>query len=625
MPNIPNLVDMLSQIPLFFNLNEEDLRVLAGAVQAEPYPANSVVYRQGDPGAVLYILAVGRGILLRAEGNSFERKVGSLNDPGDHVGVWSLFVEDERDVTFLITKRSVLYSLTRSAFQNVIALHSSIQGNLNFEERPDLKNLHEEMQFSWMQPGESVLDCTHRHKWALQSKLLGIAALGGVVVLGEMLLWLIPQTISLGPPVLIITLLIAAAAAGFFYQDWRNDYFVVTNHRVVHEERVFAFLGQQTIRQAGLDNVQDVTVSQETFAARTFGFSDLIINTAGGTITFDTIPRAEDIQQIILKYRERYISRDAAERRAQIRREIEKRLGVDLQKEGAEQVDEIEMELEAESAKTAAPGATDKAQTKNQASPLRHLWQDIVNYLTPRIRFESAGTVTYRKHWVVLFREIAPPSMVLLLMLFLTLTRILNLWPPFLTMVTDLIPPVVLMLVLPFLLLVALFWWWWVFEDWRNDLYQITPTSVIDLKTQPLFFGEKREVQAPLENIQNVSAESNGLRRLLKWGEVIIETASEGQAALKWIDVYDPWAVSEDVIRHQRAFMSQEKEERELEQADLLSEWIAIYHQTVHPDAHAGEEGNVRGLQEKPEIEEEEEPEPPAEKGPPLPRPYEQL
>ncbi len=67
----------------------------------------------------------------------------------------------------------------------------------------------------------------------------------------------------------------------YFYIDWRNDIYVLTNRRVVHRERVGAFLIRENFSAAPLQAVQNVQVSQVGIIGRMLKFGDLIIETAG--------------------------------------------------------------------------------------------------------------------------------------------------------------------------------------------------------------------------------------------------------------------------------------------------------------------------------------------------------
>jgi hypothetical protein len=75
------------------------------------------------------------------------------------------------------------------------------------------------------------------------------------------------------------------------------------------------------------------------------------------------------------------------------------------------------------------------------------------------------------------------------------------------------------------LILFDLLWLLWRYEDWRNDIFQLTDRDVIDIDRRPFGFGESRK-QAPLRNIQNVRAERPGFfATLFDYGNVHIETA----------------------------------------------------------------------------------------------------
>ncbi len=610
--DIQSVIRLISQIPIFSNLDPEDTEALAKVFRKETYPENSIVYRQGDTGATMYVMDEGRGLLLKAEEESHEKKVGTVK-PGDVVGTRSIFIEDERDVTFMTIRPSVLYSLTLENFKAVANEHVSIRPSLNFDGRPDLAPLNQVKTFRWLLPGENALLYARRHKWAFQRKATFVIVLMVLALAAHAPLW-VAQMWCLALPALLVILTLAGVAFLFIWADWQNDYFVVTNQRVVHEERVFAFLGEQTIKQAPLDKVQNVTVDQEGLAAKIFDFSNLRIETAGpeGTIMFDMVSDAEDYRELILTVHRRYESRSAAERRADIRRQIEARLGTDLQRRGAIAVEGIGLDEEDADAEHGeydeeAPPDDAAPPAPNLAQRLGKYWSAVkesaVDYLTPRIRTESGGTVTFRKHWIVLFQVIWQPIFVMSLMFVLTVTRLLGIWPPLLLPLERVMSPTGTIVGFVVFMVPGVVWLWWSFEDWRRDIYQITPDSVVDLKDKPWFFGERREVQAPISQVQTVTSEKTGwFGRLFNLGKVIIRTAG-ADGVLEWVYVYDPEMVAEEVSRCQRAFSMETTEEKEVEQADLLAEWFAIYHQSMHPEeAYGGEEGELYSVRRRKDL-----------------------
>ena len=590
-----SVLELVRRIPLFSNLEETDLRALASAFHRETYPPQTMVFRQGEVSTVLYVMQEGAGVMLQVGDDGIERRVGRVG-PGDVVGATALFTDEDRAYTLLITRDSVLYSLSRNSFQTITSTHSNIIPRLNFEGRPDLRHRVEAQRFSWLNPGESTILSGRRHIWAYYRKLIGVLVATVILLLAQAALWLIPSVdlVCFRAPLLLLTVLGAVGLSVFFYFDWRNDYFVVTNQRVVHEERVLVFLGEMTVRQAPLRNVQNVNIDQRGVTARTFGFGDVIIDTAGpeGTVVFDMVANPGLYRDTIVDLHNRAETRTAAERRAEIRQEIERRLGgVPLQRQGPAQAEEGELtDLDdalagAFGAPAAPAGAAPRARDPGW---LRRWLSGVIEYLKPEVRVERGGTVTYRKHWIVLFQAVWQPTAVLTLLTVLLITRLLGAWPVILQPLLSILTPVGALLVYCLALPAVLFWLWWGYENWRNDLFQVTPTSVIDKKMQPLFFGEKRSLEAPLARIQNVTAETpNFISRLLRMGRVVLQTAG-AEGTLVWEYIYNPFVVADEVLRRVRAFTMAQEEERELEQAELLSEWFAIYHQTTHPEDYTG-------------------------------------
>ena len=74
--------------------------------------------------------------------------------------------------------------------------------------------------------------------------------------------------------------------------------------------------------------------------------------------------------------------------------------------------------------------------------------------------------------------------------------------------------------------LVSIAWMLWEYDDWRNDLYILTPRELIDVTRRPLFSREERRV-APLAQVQTVQVRVDGpVAHLLNYGDIIIKTAA---------------------------------------------------------------------------------------------------
>ncbi len=186
-----------------------------------------------------------------------------------------------------------------------------------------------------------------------------------------------------------------------------------------------------------------------------------------------------------------------------------------------------------------------------------------------QLRFESQGVVTYRKHWAVLLEHIGFPSLLILLVVGLGGARLGGL-------VTFGTPRTVLELAGLSLIPLGL-WWLYQYADWVNDIYQVTPTHIIDVYKRPL--GRELRKVAPLENLLSTEVDRRGLIGiLLNFGDV---TANVGTEVLDFEGVFNPAAVQQDVVRAQEAFNARRREaERQLRQDEMV-EWLSVYHEQV--------------------------------------------
>ena len=73
---------------------------------------------------------------------------------------------------------------------------------------------------------------------------------------------------------------------------------------------------------------------------------------------------------------------------------------------------------------------------------------------------------------------------------------------------------------------------WWRYEDWHNDIYTVTETTIIDRESLPFGFREQKRVGS-LQDIESVySRVPNFLAKVINLGDVIIDTASSPSTPL---------------------------------------------------------------------------------------------
>jgi len=545
MPN--DLAQRLKQIPLFAKLSRDDLQAVAQLFARAEYPAGSEICRQGQPGQTAYFVESGELRALHVDPEGIEREVAHLG-PGEYFGETSLMLGEPRDATCEVVQDATLLYLNKCDFDQLLHERPAMLNALQM--RPDVAKRRLARRFRWQDPEEVIVVRLHKHYVILIRNialpcfllLVDLVGFGYLYIQSKSTLALVVGILlGLAPLLLILYMTV----------DNYNDNYIVTNKRVVHEERVPLVYESRT--EAFLHTVQDVQQVRAGLLAQLYNFGDLIIETAGerGHVIFRQIPNPAETRDIIFEQIERVRAGARAEERAAIRDTLRRQFGVAIPPASAP------------APEPPCPKPRFKLTLPSWVrAPIR-----AVRYFAPPLRIEQGDTITWRKHWFLLIRPIAVPTA--LIVIASTITVYL-MWHRSTNWAQILLGYGLAMIVLfP--------WWLWIFDDWQNDIYQVTTTRIIDVERLPLFLREERR-EASLGVIQNINLEIPGiLGNLLNYGSVKIETAGAGAFTFDY--VADPRAVQSEIFRRVEAFQSQQRQaEAERRRTELL-DWFSVYDQ----------------------------------------------
>ncbi len=562
-----NRVNQLRQVELFSALDVDDLLAVAELAQEERHPAGAVVCRQGEPGHRFVLVEDGELRAWHVDPEGMEEEVARFG-PGECFGESALMLGEAHDATIEVAKSAVLLVIDKKDLDRLLEECPAMLDDLRMA--PEVERRWRAPRFDWQEPDEAVVFVLHKHDVVLLRNLL----LPGILLLLVLAaFFVVGSTSMLG--LLMGGFLASAPLLLALYQivDHFNDNYILTNKRVMHDE--YVYLIRQSRVGAPLTNIQSVQVTQEGAMAQMFGFGDVHIETAGepgGRIVFQQIPDPGRMQQMILEQRERAEARTRAEERANIEEALRDRLGQGpAEEEGAD----------GEEAGDSSEEGTEASWPVWMVAPMR-----VVRYFFPALREEEGDTITWRKHWVALLRPIALPSVAILL-------------------VTLVVAGLLVreegdrgsILLSYFILLVFLVpWWLWVFEDWQNELYQVTSTRIIDIERLPFGLREERR-EASLGMIQNVNLRVPGvIGRLFGYGSVTIETAGSGAFTFDYVK--DPQAVQTEIFRRMAAFTERKRQEEARRRRDELLDWFTVYDEMRNEEAGGGEgfaPGGARG------------------------------
>jgi uncharacterized membrane protein YdbT with pleckstrin-like domain len=542
-----SITRQLAEVELFADLKQPQLRALANIVQRVEYGPGLTVYNQGQAGHEFFVVETG---ILRVVHVDIEGKVLEVRQlrPGDAFGETSLLLGDVRDATVEAVHPATLLRIEKEDFDRLLEEEPRTEAALNM--RPDIKERRQYPQFSWLDEGELPVRVMHKHPVVLITPLLLPIILDLILLSASLVarsLW--------GDPIMFVGLLLMIFPTGagiYFYIDWRNDVYAVTNHRVIHMERIGLF--RESFAAAPLHAVEDVQQIHAGPLARIFDFGDLIMETAGemGQVVFRSVPNLAEVRNIVFEQAERNRARSRVDERGAIRKALRHHF---VGEEDAAQVLETDSEDHLQEEET--------EETKG--------WRRLLNgarllqHLLPPTWQRAGDTITWRKHWSALIRPLTPP------LLILGTTTVLIL------IVSSRMPDLTLRLLFPYALDIVIMvpWLLWQFENWQNDFYQITPHRLIHVDRLPFYLREERR-EASLEKITSVRFEQSVLGRFLAFGNVFVETHAE-EGGFDLMSVKNPQKVQSEIFSRMEAYRRRRTEQEAQRHQRELLDWFSVY------------------------------------------------
>lgn len=526
---------VLQRVPFLHEVPAAALQELAADLPVEQVEAGELIARQGQPARSLLILLQGKAQVQRGTEDEPQRLADLA--PGDLFGDLELVHQRPFHADLVAVENCSVLVWERRALEDALKPWPGSVRALRFS--ADGRRLALSMRADWLAEGENVLALSRKdinillQSLSLPVILAGVglgAAAWGASAAASVLAWAGGVLIALG------------LGYGLWrWLDWRNDYYLVTDRRAVWLEKVIGLYDSR--QEAPLHMVLSVSVGTD-FLGRALGYGDVIIRTYTGQLTFQSVRLPRAMAAVIEEGWRRVRQAQDRQDREGVGEALRSRLEAP-----AEFPDEAELPQE----------LPEEAPRARESIGLDH-W-------TFQVRFEQGGVITYRKHWAVLLRSIALPSILVLLLVGVVgsllggLIRVSSLGSG--------------LLIAGALLAPAFTWWAYRYVDWANDLYQVTPEQIVDVYKRPLS-RELRKV-APLENILGTQVKRRGLiGLLLDYGDVV---AQVGTSEFTFEGVYHPALVQQDIVRAQETLLERRREAERLQRRGELVEWFSAYHQ----------------------------------------------
>ena len=138
-------VQFLSRVPLFKGAPERALEIAAESLQPKRVGKDDILFREGDMGEVLYILAEGMVKLYKIDLEGHEKTLAVLKPP-EFFGEMALLGEQGRSAAAISIRDTLVYMLFKDDFNRLIGEYPSINLNVTYTLAQRLRGMGDEAQ-----------------------------------------------------------------------------------------------------------------------------------------------------------------------------------------------------------------------------------------------------------------------------------------------------------------------------------------------------------------------------------------------------------------------------------------------------------------------------------------------
>ena len=135
----------LSQVPLFKGAPKRALEIAAESLQPKRVGKDDILFREGDTGEVLYILAEGMVKLYKIDLEGHEKTLAVLKPP-EFFGEMALLGEQGRSAAAISIRDTLVYMLFKDDFNKLISEYPSINLNVTYTLAQRLRGMGDEAQ-----------------------------------------------------------------------------------------------------------------------------------------------------------------------------------------------------------------------------------------------------------------------------------------------------------------------------------------------------------------------------------------------------------------------------------------------------------------------------------------------
>jgi hypothetical protein len=544
---IERVTAFLKRIHLFSGLSDDQLGMVAAQFTDENYKAGAIVFNEGAQGDTFYLIFNGQVTVFqkRKKNNKEAEKALAVLVAGDYFGEEALLTNRRRSASIRVEEDALLLSLSHTKF--VTLLKKIPQLKPNFQISVDSRKLSRQLQFKWVRSDEVIYFLARKHI-ILLLQVIWKPALLLVFPIALLFGFLLYNSLILLGAAILVTLVVAGILV-WDWVDWGNDYYIVTNQRVVWLEKVVGLYDSR--QESPLSSVLSVGTETEALG-RSFDYGNVVIRTFVGRLVFHHVAHPYQAAALVQEHWSRA-------------KESSRRMEVDTMKQV--------LSKRMNPTPPAPPPFQSDAKKKKSSEAREGLFANFF-----KVRFEDKEIITYRKHWFVLLQQIWLPTLLTIGLVVVLVLAVLDLFGPTASQNTLVgLERDTFLIAWPLTLIIVLGWWIYQYVDWSNDIYQVTPDQIFDIDRKPL--GSEQKTAAQLESILATEYERRGILGLFfNYGTVHITV---GGTKMAFEDVFDPPSVQQDIDRRRMARNAAKEEARVSAERNRLADWFMAYNEVT--------------------------------------------
>jgi uncharacterized membrane protein YdbT with pleckstrin-like domain len=546
------IISLFKEIYLFNQVEETRLGDLASRFEVVKLGPGELVFSQGDRRNYFYILLEGQVEVVRKVGN-VESQMDCLI-AGDFFGEEAFFSGKTRMASVRTLVPCVLLRLNEDGLFTMLEQYPQIETSLlRIIESHRFMRRH---QFDWVGEDEVIYQLRRKHEAYLLIALIGPGLMAIVALLIGLIDVATGSTSTLSIGMIIVSGLLFSASllwSGWAYIDWGNDYYIVTDQRVVWIERVVGLYESRV--EAPLTAILSVDI-KTSFLGRQLGYGNVVVRTFTGEVVFRGVTEPYEMAALVEEHWHRAQKSSRQSEQEEMEKSVRQAIGLDTEEDGQKRGN-------------TPLGEASKPMDYAEPSLAQKYFANIF-----KMRFEVGQIITYRKHWIVLLRK----TFLAMSAIFILVAGSFAYDTLFISGRFRAISPVLCNSVGILALFLVLFpWWLYNYVDWRNDIYQVTDKNIFDIERKPL--GTESRKSASLENILSLEHKRPGfLGYVLNFGNV---TISIGEDEFVFRDVHEPARIQQDIFSRMYTLRQQKEKAEVARERDRILTLMAAYHHNV--------------------------------------------